>query len=466
MPEPVKPPPICKPQEKVYPPTPAPELQPPTEEKESLPLGSSLLLYLLAGTAALLLLVGSFGATSYILKRRDNISHDTGSPESRASAEIEDPPQEHPNRSLADPPEPETIEETEPESSLEESPSIDEETDEQGDVTPVPDERAPIPNAPSEEIPPLIPSIHYNWPFDEIKAQSLREETARKLDIPLEYENSVGMTMRLIPVGFCSNGTADYPHRVTWPIYASAYETTQSQWIALMGRHRNEYMLSLDMGIGADHPMYAVTYFDAVACCISLSENEGREPYYQLSNIELDPKTQLHILKAQVRVLGGNGYRLPAWKEWEFTSRAGEARRETTYRYSDYAWEKSNSDGKLQPVGGKLPNAFQIYDTHGNACDMTHAWSGPFGGPASPEEEAALPYTIGRSVDDNASSFYFLMQNRLNASVKPDIGFRVVCSALSEEGERVDLSEFQPVYPPTASAEETPESDRGLPEPE
>src|SRR5262249_4182013 len=64
-------------------------------------------------------------------------------------------------------------------------------------------------------------------------------------------------------------------------------------------------------------------------------------------------------------------YRLPSEAEWEYACRAG-----TTGDYAgnldDMAWYSGNSGSKTHGVGGKQPNAFGLYDMHGNVweyCD-------------------------------------------------------------------------------------------------
>jgi formylglycine-generating enzyme required for sulfatase activity len=79
-----------------------------------------------------------------------------------------------------------------------------------------------------------------------------------------------------------------------------------------------------------------------------------------------------------------SGLSLPTEEEWEYACRAG-----TTTLYSfgddagdlgDYAWFEDNTKS-TQDVAQKLPNAFGLYDMHGNVWEWTASIYKPYPGP-------------------------------------------------------------------------------------
>ena len=78
----------------------------------------------------------------------------------------------------------------------------------------------------------------------------------------------------------------------------------------------------------------------------------------------------------------GVGYRLPTEAEWEYACRAG-----TSAAYSfgnnerqlpQYAWYRGNSNNRPHPAGEKRPNAWGLFDMHGNVYERCQDWHGAY----------------------------------------------------------------------------------------
>jgi formylglycine-generating enzyme required for sulfatase activity len=86
--------------------------------------------------------------------------------------------------------------------------------------------------------------------------------------------------------------------------------------------------------------------------------------------------------------LTGQEYRLPSEAQWEYAARAGSP---ASYSFGDdetkldqYAWFNDNSGNETHPVGKKKPNAFGLYDMHGNVLEWVedHVFNTYEGAPA------------------------------------------------------------------------------------
>lgn len=254
-------------------------------------------------------------------------------------------------------------------------------------------------------------------------------------DLPSTITNSIGMKFVLIPSGEFNMGSteadvADFleeakskslpqwyidrlpsespKHRVriTKPFYLAISEVTQVQYERVVGSNPSKFK---DNGTC---PVEMVSWYDAWEFCRKLSEL---------------PEERASREK----------YRLPTEAEWEYACRAGTT---TTWHsgndeadLKDIAWLSPDADGKTHPVCNKRPNAWGLYDMHGNVWEWCTDWSGdryyatspladPTGPPAGSNRVCRGGGWWSRGTSDGRTSF----RSRGNPSDRIDVrGFRV-----------------------------------------
>jgi formylglycine-generating enzyme len=272
------------------------------------------------------------------------------------------------------------------------------------------------------------------------------EEPKKEAGGKQQITNSIGMKLTLIPAGefmmgsgesaedaaaffstthvriFWTAGFLDDEHpqhrvRITKPFYLGTYHVTRGQFrqfVADTGYKTDAEKIEkwgtwrwnpgMKTGLPRDkdsswrkpgfeqtdeHPVVILSWNDAVAFCRWLSRKEGKT------------------------------YRLPTEAEWEYACRAGTTTRyysgddpETLAKVANVAdaaarakrpfWEHTikASDGYAftAPVGQFKPNAFGLYDMHGNAWEWCSDWYGEDYYGKSPTDDPTGPNTGDRHV--------------------------------------------------------------------
>jgi formylglycine-generating enzyme required for sulfatase activity len=136
-------------------------------------------------------------------------------------------------------------------------------------------------------------------------------------------------------------------HRVTIPrpFAVGKYEVTQAEWRAVMGSNPSKFKSDRN-------PVEMVSWDDAQDFVRRLGTKTGKQ------------------------------YRLLTEAEWEYAARAGTT---TKYHWGN-AFNASKAAGccaglKTEPVGSYAPNAFGLYDMHGNVWEWVEdCWNGNYAG--------------------------------------------------------------------------------------
>ncbi len=180
---------------------------------------------------------------------------------------------------------------------------------------------------------------------------------------PLRLSLGKGVVLELVPIpaGWFWMGAPpdeagrdeDAPRhrvRISRPFYLGRYEVTQAQWLAVMDR-----LPSFFTG-DASLPVDSVRWEQAHEFCRRVSQQTGRT------------------------------VRLPTEAQWEYACRAGTTTAfsfgpRLTPRDANFDWTDGGADGgvtleRTTPVGTFRPNAWGLYDMHGNVKEWCLDWYG------------------------------------------------------------------------------------------
>jgi len=251
-------------------------------------------------------------------------------------------------------------------------------------------------------------SVFLQAPFSAEAAKNAQKELAKSLgkliEAKIDLGNGVKLEMMLIPAGKFMMGSPasevgrvdnETQHEVTLtkPFYMGKYEVTQEQWQAVMGDNPS-------LAKGAKLPVNKLSWNDC----------------------------QQFINKLNAKSNGG--YRLPTEAEWEYACRAGTI---TAYSYGDSLTKSDASieGGSIKLVGSYTPNAFGLYDLHGNVWEWCEDWYGdyPAGSITDPKGSAEGPVRVlrGQSFLERKSARSSLRHSDMpTGRYHGNVGFRLV----------------------------------------
>lgn len=211
---------------------------------------------------------------------------------------------------------------------------------------------------------------------------------------------------------YCDDDEQIVRHLTMSGFYMGIFEVTQKQWKTIMGTTISELATTEPLGegkgnfndglnrvvdkfvnivddvfdvssttknkisndnIGADMPIYYVSWFDAMQFCKVLSEKTGKH------------------------------YALPTEAQWEYAARGGKYHQNTLYSGSNevdrVAWTNDNANRQLHKVGLLQPNVLGIYDMSGNVsewCSDLYYDEYDIDKTTNPEEEFRGTYRVNR----------------------------------------------------------------------
>ena len=221
------------------------------------------------------------------------------------------------------------------------------------------------------------------------EAAMVQKQAAKKLGVHVEKTLAKsGIVLRLIPDGTFAMGSPtgekdrlnfEAQHKVTLPkaFYIGKFEVTQGQWKKVMGTNPSSFK-----NAGDNAPVEKVSWDNCQAFMKKLATLEG---------------------------MPEGSFRLPTEAEWEHACRAGTP---TTFCYGDNldsrmanfngefpygSGEKGEFRKTTLPVGTFKPNAWGLYDMHGNVAEWCADWYGKYGGDATdPRGPATGPGRVVR----------------------------------------------------------------------
>ncbi|WP_254444632.1 SUMF1/EgtB/PvdO family nonheme iron enzyme [Anabaena sp. UHCC 0187] len=232
--------------------------------------------------------------------------------------------------------------------------------------------------------------------------------------------NDITLEMVQIPAGSFKMGSppdetgrqeSEGPQRIVnlSAFFMGKFEVTQEQYQQIMRKNPSGFP-------GKKRPVEKVSWYDAIEFCKKLSQKTGRT------------------------------YRLPSEAEWEYACRAGETmpfyfgetittdlvNYDGDYNYGDAP--KGENRGETTNVGSFPPNAFGLYDMHGNVWEWCQDdWhdnytNAPNDGSVWTSQSGNRKLLRGGSWNDSPVFCRSAARSNHHLVVSLNVGFRVVCS--------------------------------------
>lgn len=283
-------------------------------------------------------------------------------------------------------------------------------------------------------------------------ADAVAADAAASGGATAHIKNSVGMQLVLIPAGRFQMGAPEseagsriderpvHEVHISRPFWLGAYEVTQAEYQAVTGTNPSFFSESGGgrqkvAGMSTDRfPVEQVSWEQAVEFCRLLSARPEE-------------------------IAAGRVYRLPTEAEWQYACRAGTT---TPFYFGDaLGSQQANINGNFPyggaprgpflgrtcDVGSYPPNAFGLYDMHGNVAEMTSDWYGrywykdsPGENPQGPEKGSDKVVLGGSWGTDAARCRCAFRRSNATSGAAYYFGFRVACDVVTPEAAAADAA--------------------------
>ena len=221
-------------------------------------------------------------------------------------------------------------------------------------------------------------------------------------DVVMEF---IGIPSGSFMMGNNVEGVRRHREAIAEPYYLGKYEVTQQQWQALMGNNP-----SMHKG-PPNRPVERINWDDCQTFLQKLNEKCGDS---------------------------GKKFGLPTEAQWEFACRSGITLRfnstDNPDKIGDYGWYGLNAQLETHPVGQKKPNAWGLYDMHGNVAEWcadnaANTSEGKLAGNTDPSGSGEFHVVRGGLWRDSASAVTSMSRivRRATVTLRFD-GFRVMAA--------------------------------------
>jgi formylglycine-generating enzyme required for sulfatase activity len=249
----------------------------------------------------------------------------------------------------------------------------------------------------------------------EATVQAQKKRVSNSLGMEFVYIEP-GTFMMGSPAGEKGRDSDEKQHRVTLTkgFYMQTTEVTQGQWKAVMANNPSHFKQC-----GDDCPVEKVSWEDVQKFIRKLNQKEG-----------------------------ATKYRLPTEAQWEYAARAGSNTafangdmKETGCGRDPHLWEMGwycgNSGKRTHSVAQKKPNAWGLYDMHGNVWEWCQDWYGayPSGSVTDPEGPPSGVSRVLRGGSWNNNARYCRSANRNRnkpGNRNNNLGFRLASTQMQK----------------------------------